>query len=598
MPDRAPRSPAFRTQARQVGLVRILLLSLALGVLVILVGSGRRELVEPAATWLQRVLVAVTIVAFPLLGAGWLVRHRWQLAALLGFDLAWSALIIHFSGGVGSPGVLLPPIIVLVGTLALPRSAPFALPAVGSALLTGSAALYLTGHAPFGEAFLALNPALVDAQRVIGSLITQIAALFLVDLLGQLLGRRLHEQRIFTGELLDQLGEGVLAIDHQGVIAYANAEAVRLLRLGGPVQGLQVSALLGDETLRPILALLEQGECPALDRAPGPQGRQLVLRVTQLLDRRGVPIGRTLLIADETRLKILEDSAHRAEHLLALGEMAAGIAHEVRNPLTSLRGCAQELAEISAEGGQRDAESLARILVSEADRLARIVEDFLALSRLRTPLRESVELAPLFAELETLCRGRGDLPDGLKLLFSVSERLHGAARRPRADPPGARQPAQQRPRRAAPGAGAVPGVRGAQRRRGLPAARARHRDRRHRQRLRHPQGHPDAHLHALLQHQEPGHRPGPEPGAAHRARARGRPAPDQRPGQGHHRADLPAGAHADAGVQAGAGGAVSSAQRGRPGPQSFSERIEPPRRQGAKDPCMFRGRPHRGHDAT
>nr|MBA3939072.1 GHKL domain-containing protein [Planctomycetota bacterium] len=292
--------------------------------------------------------------------------------------------------------------------------------AVGSALLAGSAALYLTGHAPFGEAFLTLNPALVDAQRVIGSLITQIAALFLVDLLGQLLGRRLHDQRIFTGELLDQLGEGVLAIDHQGAIAYANAEAVRLLRLGGPVQGLQVSALLGDDTLRPILALLEQGECPALERVPGPQGRQLVLRVTQLLDRRGVPIGRTLLIADETRLKILEDSAHRAEHLLALGEMAAGIAHEVRNPLTSLRGCAQELAEISAEGGQRDAEALARILVSEADRLARIVEDFLSLSRLRTPLRESVELAPLFAELETLCRGRGDLPDGLKLLFRVS----------------------------------------------------------------------------------------------------------------------------------------------------------------------------------
>ncbi len=421
MPDRVQRSPGFRTQARQVGLVRILLLSLGLGVLVILTGTVRPELVEPAAGWLRGVLITVTAIALPLLGAGWLVRHRWQLGVLLGFDLAWTALIIHFSGGVGSPGVLLPPIIVLVGTLALPRAAPFALPAVGSALLAGSAALYLTGHAPFGEAFLALNPALVDGQRVIGSLITQIAALFLVDLLGQLLGRRLHEQRIFTGELLDQLGEGVLAIDHQGVIAYANAEAVRLLRLGGPVQGLQVSALLGDDTLRPILALLEQGECPALERVPGPQGRLLVLRVTQLLDRRGVPIGRTLLIADETRLKILEDSAHRAEHLLALGEMAAGIAHEVRNPLTSLRGCAQELAEISAEGGQRDAEALARILVSEADRLARIVEDFLSLSRLRTPLRESVELAPLFTELETLCRSRGDLPDGLKLLFRVGD---------------------------------------------------------------------------------------------------------------------------------------------------------------------------------
>ncbi|MBA3937144.1 MAG: hypothetical protein H0X38_06770, partial [Planctomycetes bacterium] len=130
MPDRAQRSPGFRTQARQVGLVRILLLSLGLGVLVILTGSVRPELVEPAAGWLRGVLITVTAIAFPLLGIGWLVRHRWQLGVLLGFDLAWTALIIHLSGGVGSPGVLLPPIIVLVGTLALPRAAPFALPAV------------------------------------------------------------------------------------------------------------------------------------------------------------------------------------------------------------------------------------------------------------------------------------------------------------------------------------------------------------------------------------------------------------------------------------------------------------------------------------
>ena len=99
--------------------------------------------------------------------------------------------------------------------------------------------------------------------------------------------------------------------------------------------------------------------------------------------------------------------------------MAAGIAHEVRNPLTSLRGCAHELADISATLKQPDAEFLARILVSESDRLARIVDDFLALSRLRLPVREPVALASLFEERRQLCEQRRDLPAGLELAFAV-----------------------------------------------------------------------------------------------------------------------------------------------------------------------------------
>jgi signal transduction histidine kinase len=89
--------------------------------------------------------------------------------------------------------------------------------------------------------------------------------------------------------------------------------------------------------------------------------------------------------------------------------MAAGIAHEVRNPLTSLRGCAQELAEINRTAGNADAADLAAIMVSESDRLARIVEDFLTLSRLRPPNRETIDLEPVFADMRMLYeRKHGD----------------------------------------------------------------------------------------------------------------------------------------------------------------------------------------------
>lgn len=410
-----------RTQARQVSLVRLLLITMGFAVLAIVIQGRRPDLVEPAATYLRTLLVATTAVAVLLFATVLLARWRWQLALHLVFDLVWIGLLLHFSGGVSSPGVVLLFAVVLVGTLVLPGVALFVLPALASLVLAVNASLYLAGNAPFPPEFLTLNPALVQTDRILGVLATQVGALFLVDLLGQLLARRLREQRIFTGEVLDRLGEGVLAVDRVGAVAYANAEAMRLLKLTGPVEGLPASALLTDPALAPVLGLVTGVRCPALERFTTAEGQQLVLRVTELLDRREKPLGRTLIIADETRLRLLEDSAHRAEHLSALGEMAAGIAHEVRNPLTSLRGCAQELAEMATEAKNGDAESLARIMVTEADRLARIVEDFLALSRLRTPERTPIDLEPVIDELRTMTTQRRDLPDGLELTFSAED---------------------------------------------------------------------------------------------------------------------------------------------------------------------------------
>jgi signal transduction histidine kinase len=415
------RSVDIRTQARQVSLIRLLLITMGFGVLAIIIQGRQPELVEPAVTYLRSLLIVTTAVALVLIATVRLARWRWQLALHLVFDLAWIGLLLHFSGGVSSPGVVLLFAVVLVGTLVLPGVALFVLPAFASLVLAVNASMYLAGYAPFPPEFFTANPAFAQTDRIIGVLATQVGALFLVDLLGQLLARRHREQRIFTGEVLDRLGEGVLAVDRHGAIAYANAEAMRLLGLQGPVEGIPAQTLLTDPKLAPVLLLLQGDRCPALEKFVTVSGQHLVLRVTELLDRRDRPLGRTLVIADETRLRVLEDSAHRSEHLAALGEMAAGIAHEVRNPLTSLRGCAQELAEMAGENGNHDAAGLARIMVTEADRLARIVDDFLALSRLRTPEREPTDLGDMIEELRTMTARRGDLPLGLQVDFVVED---------------------------------------------------------------------------------------------------------------------------------------------------------------------------------
>ncbi|MBA3685267.1 MAG: PAS domain-containing protein [Planctomycetes bacterium] len=403
--------------ARQVSLLRLLLLAVALGVLTQgLPDNADTVDIRRYLGWL--VLLVAASAAILATTVRW-VRARWQLALQLVFDLIWTGLLVYFSGGVASPAVVMLFAVILTGTLALPGAAPFVMPALASLALAGSGMLYLAGYHPLGAEAIENNPVLSNVNALLSVVGVQIAALFLVDILGQLLARRWHEQRLFTGELLDQLGEGVLAVDRHGIIAYANAEAMRLLDLPpGGAQGRKASELLAHPTLKPVAELLEDDDLPALRRFDDANGRQLVLRLTALSDRRGRPLGRTLLVADETRLRVLEEGAQRSAHLAALGEMAAGIAHEVRNPLTSLRGCAQELADLNMRDGNRDGADLAKIMIDEADRLARIVEDFLSLSRMRTPRREDIRVEQVLSDLRELYQRREDLRPGA-LVFVV-----------------------------------------------------------------------------------------------------------------------------------------------------------------------------------
>ena len=405
-------------QARLVSLLRLLLIALAIAGVVFVVDL-RPNATEAVSNRLAQLFGVVLLASAALAVAVPWARRPWQLVLHLVFDLVWIALAAYLTGGVASPVVLLLFAVLLIGNLILPGVLPFVMPALAALAMAANGLLYVSQLHPFGDQPGEGVAMLAMPNRVVGHLAVQVAAFFLVDLLGQLLARRLREQRFFTDELLDQLGEGVLAVDAHGHIAYANDEAVRLLALpAGRQQGrLAAEVLVGE--LGPVHDLLTDWRSPLQERLPGPGGRQLVVRVTDLLSSQGQLIGRTLLLADETRLRLLEENARRAEHLASLGEMAAGIAHEVRNPLTSLRGCAQELAEIMARSSNPDGRALAGIMVSEADRLGRIVSDFLALSRLSDPRRNRVELGPVLDELRALSQARRDLPPGLKLTINL-----------------------------------------------------------------------------------------------------------------------------------------------------------------------------------
>ena len=100
---------------------------------------------------------------------------------------------------------------------------------------------------------------------------------------------------------------------------------------------------------------------------------------------------------DLTRVKEMEDKLKRSDRLAAVGQMASGMAHEIRNPLASISGSVQLLME---EGKFADEEThLMKIILREADRLSRLLTDFLVFARPAPPNNSQVDVAAMLDDL-------------------------------------------------------------------------------------------------------------------------------------------------------------------------------------------------------
>lgn len=100
-----------------------------------------------------------------------------------------------------------------------------------------------------------------------------------------------------------------------------------------------------------------------------------------LRDPDGNPIGAVVVFRDVTELLRLRERVARAEKLAAVGQLAAGAAHEIRNPLTSVRGFVQMLNSRFQSSGRQDEERLSGVILAEIDRIASLLRDFLQLAK-------------------------------------------------------------------------------------------------------------------------------------------------------------------------------------------------------------------------
>ncbi len=126
------------------------------------------------------------------------------------------------------------------------------------------------------------------------------------------------------------------------------------------------------------------------------------------------PAGYLLTFQDVTEIRRLEHEARRRQRLAAVGEMAAGIAHEIRNPLASMRGSIQVLrAELSLTDEQA---SLMDIVLRESDRLNETIRSFLAYARPQAAVPKAVDLMRVLTDAATLLRNSPELKPGHRVV--------------------------------------------------------------------------------------------------------------------------------------------------------------------------------------
>ena len=241
------------------------------------------------------------------------------------------------------------------------------------------------------------GPTLYDASQIFYSLIIYMATFYIVALLSSAVSEELKKKKkeliqkevdynqleTFNRNIIQSLDSGLLTVDLSGKIIFLNRTAEKILDRSG--EELKDSSI--DDLFPEIHRVIEEVKKKALEVSSDYQRYETLLRdhdgrkiylgfsISPLTDPEGSLIGHTLIFQDITKFKEMEEQIKRVDKMAAVGVLAAGMAHEIRNPLASLSGSIQMLkTELTLDDSQRH---LMEITLRESERLNALITDFL-----------------------------------------------------------------------------------------------------------------------------------------------------------------------------------------------------------------------------
>ena len=325
-----------------------------------------------------------------------LVRSRGiNLAIQISGDLLIETFLVYFTGGLDSPFSFLYLVSIITASMLLFRRGGL-LAASGAVILYGGLGdlmYYGLLRQPAQSWFV---PTPWTSSRLYLNMATNFAGFYATALLTSFLSEKLQrtfeeldvnrhnlaELRALNENVVESIPSGLVTLSPSGLVTFANPAAAQiLLRPAHDLIGCHVSELgfFSEADWRVVHESM--GTAPVMRmekddfRVGDDDFQTLGWAVTPLNTLEGVASGYTLIFQDLTDMKKLEAELRLKDRMAAVGELSAGIAHEIRNPLAAIAGSVQVLRKSEALSPQE--QRLMSIILRESERLNKSIADFL-----------------------------------------------------------------------------------------------------------------------------------------------------------------------------------------------------------------------------
>jgi two-component system sensor histidine kinase PilS (NtrC family) len=358
-------------------------------------------------------------------------------------DLLLITALVYHTGGITSPFSLFYLVIIAVASTLLRRQAGFTVATTAYLLYAATLLAIYFGKLPAPEAQQQADDPI---YRLTYNLVVHFVGFYAVAVLTSLLAGRasraeqeleeksetLADLQVVHRDVIQSIHSGLATTDLDGRITSLNRAGEEILgRQEAELVGRPAQELLGPQRWAELTrrhsgapALLEPSRSQAEMQRHG--GTVYVgFSLSPLTDAAGIQRGWNVIFQDLTHWRELEEQVRLKDRMAAVGELAAGIAHEIGNPLAAISGSVQMLSRSAA--GDPQQEKLLGILLKESQRLDRTIKGFLRFARPRERSTVEFDVARLLAENFELLRNSDEVSDRHRLHLDLeppSSHLH------------------------------------------------------------------------------------------------------------------------------------------------------------------------------